>query len=45
MAKSKVFTSPVSPKFGKLDRYYKSHTIRNSSVNRPADLLNDYILQ
>lgn len=41
----KVFTSSVSSKFNKLDRYYRSDMIKKSSTNRPADLLNDCTAQ
>lgn len=39
------FTSVASHKFSKLDSYYKSDMIRKSSMNRPADLPDDYTAQ
>lgn len=39
------FTSVASHKFSKLDSYYKSDMIRKSSMNRPADLLDDCAAQ
>lgn len=39
------FTSVASHKFSKLDSYYKSDMIRKSSMNRPADLLDDCTAQ
>lgn len=39
------FISVASHKFSKLDSYYKSDMIRKSSMNRPADLLDDCTAQ
>lgn len=41
----KISTSPVLPKFSKLDRYHKSDVIRKSSIRKPADVLNDCTAQ
>lgn len=39
------FTLVASRKFSKLDSYYRSDIIRKSSINWPADLLDDYTAQ
>lgn len=42
---NKKFTSVASCKFSKLDSYHRFDMFRKSSVNRPADLLDDFTAQ